>query len=120
MFHRDKTGKAILIPMKSTHLELGLEQPFYNVPYSETSYLITPTWFTILWKYLESRELQLEITHQIVLSPPRQHDTFLVSIIHHHLNLQELQKRNKIRISLKLLYLSDITDIHGSHLLPMI
>ena len=118
LHHLDETGTNILISMKTTQLELGISEPFYNCDFYEFEHLLTPTWTTHLWQYLTDRELRLDISHDLVLLFPRANDSFIMPLLLQHFSKIEMSKINKVRLSMQLTFLSDIADFKGQHILP--
>ena len=116
----DETGDLLLIQLQTTQFELGRSTLFFNLDYSSNHFLTTPTWSSQIWEYISSRSLQMDFSLPILLPKQREHDEFLMDIIFHHYSKQELIILNKVRRHLKILFLSDITDIKGKSLLPFI
>ena len=114
----DDTGTEMLISLQYSQLSIGIQTSFYNLPHEEYSYLTDTTWCTHLWEYISSQCLSIDIFHPIRLNFQREHDVFIMDILKPLFNKTDLIKLNKIRISLKLLLLSDIADMRGRHILP--
>ena len=114
----DDTGTAILISMQYTQLMLGIQQLFLNADYNTYSLLSDKTWCTNLWEYTHTQDLKVDISHAISIPLQRANDVHIMDLLYPHYSPNELQKLNKIRIHLKLLFLSDMLDVRGRHILP--
>ena len=115
----DTTGKLMLISMQNTQLECGSEAVFFNLDYQKWSSLVTPTWHTHLWQYCDTKALGMDITKKIAYEKPRDKDEFIMDVLQssEKFSLLELQQLNKVRQKLKVLTLSDITDLRGKRIL---
>ena len=116
----DKTGRLMLTQLQYLQLEIGISAPFFNTDFKKYGPFATPTWSTNIWEYLNDRDLQLDLSRSIILPLQRENDSFIMDILHQHFPLQKLLILNKIRIHLKVLFLSDIADIRGRIILPQI
>ena len=116
----DDTGNTLLLSLQFSQLSIGTEELFINLNYSSYSFLTDATWSTHLWEYLSNRELTIDINHNIVIPPQRYNDAYIMDIVYSHFTKEELIRINKIRISLRLLFLSDVIDIRGKNILPEI
>ena len=114
----DATGETLIISLQYTQLSIGIGSFFMNLPYEEYSFLTDSTWSTHLWEYLSDKDLCVDIAHQILIPHQRKNDAYIMDILLPHFSVQELQRINKIRVSLQLLFLSDVTDSRGRHILP--
>ena len=117
MRKQDDTGKAFLISLQYLQLTVGIGRFILNEPYQTYSFLVDPTWITNFWQYLSNRSLSLDVSHQVHIPFQRANDKYLMDLIFPHFSIEELKKINKIRLSLKLLFLSDVINIRGRHLL---
>ena len=109
----DTTGKLLRISMQVSQLQSGCEKPFYNLSYESYSHLVTPTWFTSLWEYMDSRLINLDLALEIGFRRQRTNDKFIMDVLHDKFSHDDLDKINRTRISLKLLTLADVTDVKG-------
>ena len=116
----DTTGKLMRISMQITQLQTGLEDVFYNLSFERYSHLVTPTWFTSIWEYMDSRLLQLDLAIDVGFQKQRINDQFIMDILYNHFNQTDLEKINRVRIALKLLTLADVTDVCGRRMLQNI
>ena len=116
----DHTGKLIIISMQLTQLELGKATLFLNLNYDTNHQFTTTTWITHLWQYLSNRQLTVDMSIKSSLSLQRTNDAFLMDILASAFCHDDLLVINKIRIHLHLLFLSDVVDSDGKHLLPQI
>ena len=64
--------------------------------------------------------VSFELTKDISNKPQRQHDRCINEILKTHFSINELSQINKIRITLQLLTLADVTDDSGKKILPNI
>ena len=114
----DDTGKSILTSLQYTQLSLGIRDLFLNQPYHKFIQLTEQTWCTNLWEYFSHNELSVDLSHAISVPPQRKGDLFIMDFLFDKFSIHDLIKINKIRLSLKLVFLSDIVDIRGRHVLP--
>ena len=114
----DDNGMAILISLQYTQLSLGVSSMFMNLPYDKYAFLTTETWNTNLWEYLSRNELSIDLQQTIPIPKQREGDQFIMDILCNQFQQDDLIKINKIRISLQLLFLSDMVDVRGRHILP--
>ena len=114
----DETGQSIVTSLQYTQLSIGIQKFFMNTQYHEYSFLTTATWCTHLWSYLSDNELTIEINQNISILHQRKNDMFLMDLLYDEFTENELIKINKIRTCLKVLFISDLVDIRGRHVLP--
>ena len=115
---QDSTGDLLLLSLQHTQVMLGVRQLFLNLPYSLYSNLVEITWITHLWHYLSDRELQVNITLPYAIPPQRSNDEYIMDVLIPLFTPSEIVKINKIRLHYNLLFLSDLADIRGRHILP--
>ena len=115
---QDSTGVVMLLSLQYTQMMIGVERLFFNLPYNDYAFLTTHTWLTNLWEFVDKNSLSLEIKQQFLIPFQRHNDCYIMDILHPHFSSDELIRINKIRISLKLLFLSDVADNIGRHILP--
>ena len=114
----DKTGRLMLIQLQYLQMEIGISQPFLNSDYDTYAPLATPTWTKQIWEYLHKRDLQIDISRSYLLPKQRDNDMFIMDILFQFFTSTQLCILNKVRLHLKILFLSDICDIRGKILLP--
>ena len=92
-------------------LWIGIELLFINQSYDDYQHLVPSGWTTNLWEYMSSQQILLDTTKQFTQSLQRTNDVFLMDIVNSHFSPQQATKLNRIRISPKLLTLSDVANI---------
>ena len=118
MQQQDATGTVMHLSLQYTQMMLGVKKLFFNLPFANYSFLVEPTWLTNLWEFIDSKGLSLEVKNQYIIPYQRENDRFIMDVLHSHFQPKELIKINKIRLHLKLLFLSDVADNIGRHILP--
>ena len=116
----DKTGRLMLTQIQYLQLEIGIGAPFFNSDYSTFGAFATSTWIKNIWEYLQKRDLQLDLSCSFTFPLQRQNNIFMLDVLHQHFPIEDLLILNKVRLHLKVLFLSDICDIHGKSILPQI
>ena len=116
----DTTGKLIKIAMQNIQVSVGSSSPFYTLPFEQYNQLIPDSWLKQIFEYLDSRQISCDFTNDCTFAPQRQHDLSLMELLAPHFTSSELVMINRIRIHLQLYFLSDVTDINGSKLIPCI
>ena len=114
----DQTGDTMLLSLQYTQLIIGVETLFFNLPYDEYEFLTEVTWLKNLWEFIANKDLTLELNCDYAVPFQRDNDHFIMDILHKHFSPLELSQINKIRISLQLLFLSDVASDNGRHILP--
>ena len=114
----DYTGKLLFIQLQHTQMRLGIQNFFLNESYDSYGDFIENSWLKHLWKYINDRNLQIDIRPTVTQSFQREGDEFLMDILHPHFRKQHLLIINKIRIHMKLLLLSDVVTTKGTTILP--
>ena len=115
---QDETGQTILLSLQYTQLMLGMQQTCFQLPYDTFHQLVDSTWLSNLWEYTSSNSLTVEVHRTILVPFQRSNDAFLIDILSDYYDIEDLIKLNKIRLSMKILFLSDVIDQRGRHLLP--
>ena len=115
---QDPTGEVMLLSLQYTQMMLGIEELFFNTSFDNYSFLVDKTWLTHLWEFLDSKGLSIEVKKKYLIPAQRENDKFIMDVLHTHFSHQDLIKINKIRLHLKLLFLSDVADNVGRHILP--
>jgi len=115
----DKTGRLIKISMEYTQLQMGISKPFYTQKYDKWKTIVTNTWMTHLWQYMNEAEATLEVTEFKIPKKQRKNDRFLMDILSPHIPNKNMHyKINACRMALKVIFLSDITTLNGKEILP--
>ena len=120
MRREDTTGKMMYIALQYMQQSIGCEQEFYELDYDKYEHFLPHSWLKHLCEYTSSRGISFELTKKVGFKKQRKHDQFLMDIIKHYFTKTQLIQINKIRIHLKILRLSDITDVSGKYVLPNI
>lgn len=116
----DTTGKMIYIALQIMQQSVGSEKEFYDMDYNKYELYLPPSWLKHFCEYIHSRDVSFELTKKVAFTKQRMHDQFIMDVITPYFTKTQLIQINKIRIHLKVLRLSDITDISGKYILPNI
>ena len=118
----DTTGRLLKMSMRWTQLECGLSTPFYTSNFEKYNYVLTPTWVTHLWEYLDSCQAAIEEKNSWIYEAPRENDIFLMDVIMNApISNEHKMIFNEIRLHLKLITASDIVTLDtGCTILPHI
>ena len=80
-----------------------------HLPYGEHEFLSPNSWVK---HYYSNTYTQMTSLKQ------RQHDFFIMDVLHPYFTHTELFRINKVRLHLQILVTSDITTLDGKHVLP--
>ena len=118
---KDKSGKLLSISLETTQLQLGTSTPFFSIPHSTWSHLVTHTWSTHLFYILEKCYISVTYPSLWVPSPQRVNDHLLMDVFISHIrDPKTLYMLNACRIYLQVLSIADITSLDGTFLLSNI
>ena len=120
MKRSDSTGKLFCIALRCMQQSIGFVKPFYNKRFSSYEHFLPHSWLKQLFQYLHSRQVTVELSDDITLSLPRKGDASINEILFKHFTTSQMKILNCYRISLQVMYLSEITDISGRSILPNI
>ena len=120
MKREDTTGKLMCIALQNMQQMIGCERPFYEKACEDYAHLIPDSWPKHLCEYVSSRGIEFELTKPPTFQHQRKFDQFLMDVLKPYFTKDQLSKINKIRLHLKVLRMSDITDIEGKYILPNI
>ena len=115
---KDDTGKMMIMSMRYTQIQLGIQEMFLNSDFDTYGERAFPTWITHIWEYISTRSLSIDINFDVVLPSQREGDRMIMDTLQNEFSESELQIINKVRISMKVLFLSDVVDVRGKSLLP--
>ena len=116
----DTTGQLMYIALQNMQQMIGCEKPFYEYKYDDYAYLIPDSWLKHLCEYISSRGIEFELTKPPTFQKQRRNDQFIMDLLKPHFSREHMLKINRIRTHLKLLRLSDMTDISGKYILQNI
>jgi len=112
----DKTGKLSKIPMEYKQLQTGIGKPFYIQQFDKWKTIVTQTWMTHLWQYINEAEATMEISDFWIPRKQRENEYFSMDILLPNIpNAKIHYKVNTYVISL-----SDISTLNGKELLKEI
>ena len=115
MRRQDKLGKLLQILVETVQLQSGLSDPILNTPIQWQSW-VENTWLHNLKDGLDSIEGAIHTNFMKVVAP-RQYDRALMQVFSSwDLTEKELGALNRCRIYLQVIFVSDVTDLEGSHL----
>lgn len=120
MKRNDSTGKLFKIALRYMQQSTGLSTPFYNKKFDSYGHLLPHSWLRQLFQYLDSRQVKIELTEDITLPQARRHDVSIMELLSKHFTKNQLCIINRYRIFLQVMFISEVTDINGKHLLPNI
>ena len=117
MKRQDDTGKLLSIALQHMQLSVGSANHFFHLPFDNYKHLIPSSWLRQLLEYLDSRRVTLDITGPQKLAPQRQSDRAIMDVLRPFFTPAELSLLNRMRIYLRLYYVSDMTDLAGRQVL---
>ena len=120
MKREDTTGKLMFIALQNMQQMIGRERPFYEQNYQEYAYLIPHSWLKHLCEYVSSRGIEFELTAPPTFKTQRKFDQFIMDVLRPYFSKDQLRRINTVRTHLKVLRMSDVTDISGTYVLPNI
>jgi hypothetical protein len=68
----DKTGNMLALTIAHMQMELGISEQFVTLQYADHSHLITHTWVTQLWEFLNRAHITLGCSDNTKLQIPTQ------------------------------------------------
>ena len=116
----DTTGQLMYIALQNMQQSIGCEEPFYEQAFEQYAHLLPDSWLKHLCEYVSSRGIEFELTNSPTFKKQRKFDQFIMDVIKPHFSREQLTRINKVRIHLKVLRMSDVTDIGGKYILPNI
>ena len=126
LMHMRRTGsttnKLLRISMNYTQMELGTKLNFWECSYKKLNAMVTHTWITSLWQFMESCNgaINMNPINSNVL--PRENDFYLIdALIESNVPMLQIRMFNQIRLKMKLKFASDVVVIgKGKRILPNI
>jgi hypothetical protein len=95
-------------------VELGLSFQPLQESYKKYSYLVTHSWMKMLWEKLSMFNMQIIILDQ-PKEYPREGNQFIMQVlIQAGYTNKSLERLNRVRVSLQLLFMSDILTASGN------
>ena len=114
----DKTSQGIEASIRFTQLETGSNIPFFTRQYNKVQHLITKTWATHLWQFLDSCAICIENTDFWAPELTRENDKYIMMEFAKYYDDKEVLFRlNCCRLYLRTVTLADITTINGENIL---
>ena len=120
MKRNGSTGKPIQIAFRYMQQSTGLSTPFHLQDFQSYGHLLPHSWLRHLFQYLDSRRITVELIDDVTLPEARQNDRSVTELLSSHFTTNQMVILNRIRIHLQVMYLSEISDITGRHVLPNI
>jgi hypothetical protein len=112
---RTMTGQLILASFEQLRLEIGIPGFLTSSSFQEFKVLITPSWLTDLWDFLQRFGIELHDQAGQLL-PQRTNDKFLMADFRKHFRGLELKQLNECRMFLHAVTLSDIVSANGQEI----
>jgi len=113
---QDSIGRALQVAIDWTTLHTGIGGNIFQQDPSIYTYLDS-NWIKSTWSFLHSASAHIEVDQQLIFTPQREHDQFLMSsFLTLTLSPKELRRLNACRLYLQVITLADITD-GGGHFL---
>jgi hypothetical protein len=109
---RTMTGQFILASFEQLRLEIGIPGFLTSSSFQEFKVMITPSWLTNLWDFLQRFGIELHDQAGQLL-PQRTNDKFLMAEFRKHFRGLELKQLNECRMFLQAVTLSDIVSVNG-------
>ena len=116
----DDTGNLISIALQHMQLSVGTEKHFFHQPFATYQHLLPHSWIKQLLEYLDSRQITIDLTQIQTLRPQRKYDKSIMDVIKPYFTTAEQILINRMRIHLKLYYISDMVDMDGRRVLQNI
>jgi hypothetical protein len=109
------TGQLILASFEQLRLEIGIPGFLTSSSFQEFKVLITPSWLTDLWDFLQRFGIKLHDQAGQLL-PQRKNDKFLMDEFRTQFRGLELKQLNECRMFLHAVTLSDIVSANGQEI----
>ena len=116
----DDTGNLISIALQHMQLSVGTEKHFFHQPFATYQHLLPHSWLKQLLEYLDSRQIAIDLTQIQTLRPQRKYDKSIMDVIKPYFTTAEQILINRMRIHLKLYYISDMVGMDGRRVLQNI
>lgn len=110
----DFTGRLLRQSMEALALEVGCSGSPFDQPYAAWKNLVTPTWLTNTWEFLDGQTWKLT-WHHATLSLRASGDSFLMELVS-HLPLKQRLGFQRCRLFKRLLTVADVVHGDGSTL----
>ncbi len=108
------TGKFMQISYSLLLVELGMSFQPLQVNYKKFGFLVTHTWMKMLWEKLSMFEMTVIIPERSQKFP-REGDQFIMQVLlRAGYGAEELQWLNRVRVSMQVLFMSDILTASGN------
>ena len=114
------TGRFMQISYSLLLVELGLSFQPLQVEYHQYNHLVTHTWMKMLWEKVSMFGLTVT-TPSASDGFSREGDEFIIQVIlQAGYNTDKVQRINRVRVSLQVLFMSDILTASGNMIAPEI
>jgi hypothetical protein len=112
------TGRFMRISYSLLLVELGLSFQPLQVDYGKLNHLVTHTWMKMLWEKVSM--FGIIVTTPLALGRfPREGDDFMMQVIlQDGYNSNEVKRINSVRVSMQVLFISDILTASGHMIAP--
>ena len=108
------TGRFMQISYSQLLVELGLSFQPLQVEYDQYNHLVTHTWMKMLWEKVSMFGLTVT-TPSASGGFPREGEKFIMQVILQvGYNSDEVRRINRVRVSLQVLFMSDILTASGN------
>ncbi len=108
------TGRFMQTSHSLLFVELGLSFQPLQESYEKYGYLVTHSWMKMLWEKLSRFNMQVMIADQ-PKEYPREGNQFIMQVlIQAGYTIEALGRLNRVRVSLQLLFMSDILTVSGN------
>jgi len=109
------TGHFLRADIEQVQLEVGVDTPFFSLPFAEYGKTVTPCWLTCLWEFVSTHGIRLECAEELKLPLQRENDKYLVKCFRSlYASQDSLLRLNRVRVSLQALTLADVTSGDGT------
>jgi hypothetical protein len=109
-----EAGKLILISLKYSQIEAGIEESLLEHPDVYVAYL-TPTWITSLRQFMYNHNITITLTDTLRIAYSGKSDQCIMNAGHlQRYTLQQQRDINLVRLHLQAITLSDISDPDGN------
>ena len=122
IFHMNQNtelGLSMASLLETFHLSMGVHTPIFMLEYEKFHFLLEHCWMKDIWCISSKYNIQIRGTYT---TPKLQRDgdfSIMERLVRSNQFTQnELLKINRIRVFLQVIFMSDITNVDGTHIRP--
>ena len=109
-------GQHIQQTSERLQLEVGIDTPFFHLPYSVYGIYTTSCWLSHLWEQIENLPIQIECRKQPLMGIQRVGDEYIMATVKYldKYNTDQLLSINNVRLALRCYTIADLFDGAGT------